>query len=65
MRGRTSDDIERVVLKLEELSSQLRLLAFAGRVDADVVRMIKEIAESVEDVTEGLLAEESPAAGAP
>ena len=65
MRARTSDDIERVVLKLEELSSQLRLLAFAGRVDADVVRMIKEIAESVEDVTEGLLAEESPAAGAP
>ena len=62
MRTRTSDDIERVVLKLEELSSQLRLLAFAGRVDADIVRVIKEIAESVSDVTEGLLADEVPVA---
>jgi hypothetical protein len=56
MRDRTCEDLERVILKLEEMSSQLQLLKFAGRPDAEVVQLIKEVAESVEDVTEGLLA---------
>ena len=55
MRNRTGDDLERIVLRLEEMSSQLRLLEFAGRSDAEVVQAIKEIADSVQEVTEGLL----------
>jgi hypothetical protein len=55
MRNRTGDDLERIVLKLEEMSSQLRLLEFAGRSDAELVQVIKEIADSVQEVTEGLL----------
>jgi hypothetical protein len=56
MRARTCEDLERVVLKIEEMSSQLQLLKFAGRPDAEVVALIKDIAECVEDVTENLLA---------
>jgi hypothetical protein len=56
MRTRTSEDLERVVLKLEEMGSQLQLLRFAGGSDADAVRLLKDIAASVEEVTEGLLA---------
>jgi hypothetical protein len=55
MRNRTGDDLERIVLELEEMSSQLRLLEFAGRSDAEVVQAIKEIADSVQEVTEGIL----------
>lgn len=55
MRDRTCADLERIILKLEEMSSRLRLLRFAGRPDAEVVQLIKEVAESVEEVTEGLL----------
>ena len=56
LRDRTSADLERVCLKLEEMSSQLQLLKYAGRPDAEVVRLVKDIAESVEGVTEGVLA---------
>jgi hypothetical protein len=56
MRRSTAEDLERTVLKIEEMTSQLQLLEFAGRSDAEVVRAIKEIAESVGDVTEELLA---------
>jgi hypothetical protein len=56
LRDRTASDLERVCLKLEEMSSHLQLLKFAGRPDAEVVRLVKDIAESVEGVTEGLLA---------
>ncbi len=56
MRARTSDDIERVLLKMEEMSTQLRLLAFAGRPDAEVVEAIKDIAASVDGIAEGLIA---------
>jgi hypothetical protein len=55
MRRRTAEDLERIVLKIEEMTSQLQLLEFAGRSDADVVQVIKEIADSVGDVTEELL----------
>jgi hypothetical protein len=55
MRARTGDDLERVVLKLEEMSSQLQLLRFAGGGDAEVVQVLKDIAASVSDVTEGIL----------
>jgi hypothetical protein len=55
MRARTADDLERIVLKLEEMSSQIHLLKFAGRSDEELVRMIKGIAESVTQATESLL----------
>jgi hypothetical protein len=56
MRHRTADDLERALLKIEEMSSQMLLLKFAGRPDAEVVQVIKDIAQSVGEVTEGLLA---------
>ena len=58
MRDRTREDLERVLFKLEEMSTQLHLLKFAGRPENEVVRAIKDIAESIEGITEGLLAEE-------
>ncbi len=59
MRDRTREDLERILYKLEEMSTQLHLLKFAGRPEAEVVRAIKEVAESVEGITEGLLADEA------
>jgi hypothetical protein len=61
MRTRTGDNLERVVLKLEEMSSQLQLLRFAGGGDAEAVHLLKEIAGSVADISEGLLSEEATA----
>ena len=58
MRDRTREDLERVLFKLEEMSTQLHLLKFAGRPEDEVVRVIKDIAESIEGITEGMLAEE-------
>jgi hypothetical protein len=55
MRDRTADDLERIVLKLEEMSSQMELLKFAGRCDAEAVRVIKDIADSVQEATDGML----------
>lgn len=59
MRVHTLENLERVILKLEEMSSQLRLLEFADRPDTEVVGLIKDIAETVEGVAEGLLAPEA------
>lgn len=56
MRERTLEDLERIVLKVEEMCSRLQLLKFAGRPDAEVVQLFKEIADSVEELTEGILA---------
>jgi hypothetical protein len=56
MRQRTLEDLERIVLKVEEMSSRLQLLRFAGQPDAEVVRLFKEIADGVEELTEGILA---------
>ncbi|WP_224246387.1 hypothetical protein [Hyalangium gracile] len=56
MRERTSADLERVVLQLEEMGSRLQLLKFAGRPDAELVELLQSVASSVEEVTEGLLA---------
>jgi len=56
IRERTLEDLEKISLKLEEMSSRLKLLRFAGRPDAEVVQLFKEVADSVEDVTEGLMA---------
>jgi hypothetical protein len=55
MRARTSDDLERALLKIEEMASQMLLLKFAGKPDAEVVGLIKDIADSVDSITEAFL----------
>jgi hypothetical protein len=55
MRARTSDDLERALLKIEEMASQMLLLKFAGKPDAEVVGLIKDIADSVGSITDALL----------
>ncbi|RJS19239.1 hypothetical protein DRW03_23045 [Corallococcus sp. H22C18031201] len=55
MHERSSADLERVVLQLEEMGARLRLLRFAGRPDAELVGLLQSVAGSVEEVTEGLL----------
>jgi hypothetical protein len=52
---RTRDDLERALLELEEMSSQMVLLKYAGS-DGEVVERIRQIARTVESITEGLLA---------
>jgi hypothetical protein len=56
LRARTHDDLERALFKMEEITSQMLLLKFAGRPDADVAGLIDEIAEGVEGVAEALFA---------
>lgn len=56
MCRRAEGDLERAILQLEEMASQLVLLKFAARPDDEVVERIKEIADGVEEVTSGLLA---------
>jgi hypothetical protein len=56
LRARTHDDVERALFKMEEITSQMLLLKFAGRPDADVAGLIDEIADGVEGVTEALFA---------
>ena len=56
LRGRTSDDLERALFKMEEITSQMLLLKFAGRPEAEVAELIDGIAGSVEGVTEALFA---------
>jgi hypothetical protein len=51
----TREDLERALLELEEMSSQLLLLKFAGS-DGEVLTRIRQIAETVESITEGLIA---------
>ncbi len=54
LRGRTGEDLERSLFKMEEITSQILLLKFAGRPEAEVAELIDGIAGSVEGVTEAL-----------
>ena len=54
MRARTSDDLERALLAMEEIASQMLLLKFAGKPDAEVIRLVKDVADSVQAITEAL-----------
>jgi hypothetical protein len=56
LRARTHDDLERALFKMEEITSQMLLLKFAGRPDTEVAGLIDEIAEGVEVVAEALFA---------
>ena len=61
LRDRTRADLERILLKLEEMASQLHVLKFAGRPEGELLSAIKQIADGVESIAEGLFAEEQPA----
>lgn len=56
MHRRTGEQLERALLKMEEMSSQLLLLQFADGPELDVVERVREIAASVEGLSEGWLA---------
>ena len=56
MRARTHDDLERALLKMEEITSQMLLLKFAGRPESEVAALIGEIEDGVGGVAEALLA---------
>lgn len=55
MRQALSADLERAILKIEEISSQIRLLRFADRPEHEVSGLIEDIAATVEGLSEGLL----------
>lgn len=55
MRQALSADLERAILKVEEISSQIRLLRFADRPEHEVSGLIQDIAATVEGLSEGLL----------
>lgn len=56
MRERTSQDLERALLKMEEMRSQVLLLRFANRPETELIELVKEIAASVEGLAEGMMA---------
>ncbi|HEX2570478.1 MAG TPA: hypothetical protein VH877_13050 [Polyangia bacterium] len=56
MHRRTGEQLERALLKMEEMSSQLLLLQFAEGPEVDVVERVREIAASVDGLSEGWLA---------
>lgn len=56
MRQALSEDFERAILKVEEISSQIRLLRFADRPEDEVSGLIGDISATVEGLSEGLLA---------
>jgi len=64
LRDQSRADLERILLKLEEMASQLHVLKFAGRPEGELLSVIKEIADGVESIADGLLASDDAAAAA-
>ena len=56
MRDRAAEDLERVLLQLEEMSTRLLLVQLAPRPGEEAARLVGEIARTVESVSDGLLA---------
>lgn len=56
LRARTHDDLERALLKMEEITSRMLLLKFAGRPESEVAALIGEIEGGVDGVAEAMLA---------
>lgn len=61
MRNQTAENLERALLKMEEISGQLQLLRFAAKPETEVTSLIRDIAASVEGAAEGLLDTPEPA----
>jgi DNA repair ATPase RecN len=55
MHEALSDDIDRTLLKLEEMTSQIRLLRFAGSPAEEVSDLVRDITATVEGLSEGLM----------
>lgn len=62
MREQTSADLERVLLQIEEMSAQLKLLKLAGGThDAgDAVRIVRQVADGLQQLTDAVLTPEQP-----
>lgn len=56
LRAHTAEILERSLLKLEELSSQVLLLRFAVDPEREVAELMRDIAASVEGLSAGLSA---------
>jgi hypothetical protein len=55
MHASLSRDIERTLLKLEEMTSQIRLLRFADSPAEEVSNLVRDITSTVEGLSEGLM----------
>ena len=56
MRERAAQDLERALLKMEEMHSQVLLLRFAHRPETELVELVREISATVEGLTAGMMA---------
>ena len=56
LRDQAHADLERATFELEEMSAQIRVLRFADRPDTALIELVREVAATVEGVTERLLA---------
>lgn len=55
MRDQAREDLERAILKMEEMSAQILVLRFAERPEAALVDLVREVATTVEGVCERLI----------
>ncbi len=55
MRRRARRDLQRALLKMEEMNSQILLLQFAEQPEDEIAQNIQDIASTIDGLTEGLL----------
>ena len=55
MRRRARRDLQRALLKMEEMNSQILLLQFAEHPEDEIAENIQEIASTIDGLSEGLL----------
>jgi hypothetical protein len=55
MRDHTRDELERALLRLEEISSQVMLLRFAEQPETRLASLLKEVAGNVDDLARAVL----------
>ena len=55
MRDRTCEELERALVRLEEMSSQVLLLRFADQPEARLANLLKDVADNVDDVAGAVL----------
>ncbi len=56
MRDTAREDLEGAALKMEEMTAQVRLLGLVDRPEGQVIELIREVAATVEGVSERLIA---------
>ena len=55
MRRLATRDLQRALLKMEEMNSQILLLQFADQPEGEIAQNIQEIASTIDGLSEGLL----------